>query len=468
MKFFFFKKLNKIDFISILFLIFSFIIFGYILYRSEFIHSGYLGNYYFKYKILSISLIFSSLLLFFLNKSLKKNILLIISSLLLSFYIIECSLSFYQNNVKKIQQINNQNIIQSKINEYNSLNKKKYDTRPKSEIYEALLKNNSKVGIVFLPENIKISNDKFIYPLSPASSYTLTIDCNENGYYSKFLSDRNGYNNPDNEWDKNEHLFFIGDSFVQGSCVNQGDTISSQVAKLINSDVGILNLGVANTGPLIQFAILKEYITKLKPKKIFWFFYEGNDMDNLKNELGFSILTNYLNDINFIQNIGQYQKEIDIFYFNRIKDNIKNKKILTFNKVISSEKNFFFKILTLNKLRKLLANFFYEPPINEFINIIKSADLLARENGAELNVIFIPDIERYSYPNNKNLNHNNYKKIINKIKNLNIKTMDLKIDFDNQKDFHLLFPTGYSGHFNSSGYNVIANLIFNKFLTINY
>ena len=191
-------------------------------------------------------------------------------------------------------------------------------------------------------------------------------------------------------------------------------------------------------------------------------------MDNLKNELGFSILTNYLNDINFIQNIGQYQKEIDIFYFNRIKDNIKNKKILTFNKVISSEKNFFFKILTLNKLRKLLANFFYEPPINEFINIIKSADLLARENGAELNVIFIPDIERYSYPNNKNLNHNNYKKIINKIKNLNIKTMDLKIDFDNQKDFHLLFPTGYSGHFNSSGYNVIANLIFNKFLTINY
>ena len=46
-----------------------------------------------------------------------------------------------------------------------------------------------------------------IFPLSN-SSYSKTIYCNENGYYSIYESDRYGFNNPDEQWDKEEIEYF--------------------------------------------------------------------------------------------------------------------------------------------------------------------------------------------------------------------------------------------------------------------
>jgi len=320
------KFWSKFDFISILSLIFSFFLFGYVLYRSEFVHSGNLGNYYFKYYALFISLIFFSIIFVFFSNSLKKKLVLTISSLLISFYMVEVSLAFFENYSKKIQKNKTQKEIEFKIKEYNKINEKKYDIRTKIEVYEDLIKKNSNIGATLTPTTIKIKNEKLIYPLSSSSSHILTLDCNENGYYSKFLSDRYGYNNPDNEWDKNEHILFIGDSFVHGSCVRQNDTISSKLIKLINNDIGILNLGVGNTGPLIHLAIFKEYVSKLKSKKVFWFFYEGNDLDNLEDELKNSLLRRYLDEKSFIQNITLYQREIDNLYTKVINDTYLLKK----------------------------------------------------------------------------------------------------------------------------------------------
>ena len=42
-----------------------------------------------------------------------------------------------------------------------------------------------------------------IFPLSGYSN-SETINCRENGYYSIFKSDRYGFNNPDDEWDKSK------------------------------------------------------------------------------------------------------------------------------------------------------------------------------------------------------------------------------------------------------------------------
>ena len=45
-----------------------------------------------------------------------------------------------------------------------------------------------------------------IFPLSGASN-SMTVHCNENGYFSTYLSDRYGFNNPDKEWDKKLVIF---------------------------------------------------------------------------------------------------------------------------------------------------------------------------------------------------------------------------------------------------------------------
>ena len=42
---------------------------------------------------------------------------------------------------------------------------------------------------------------------------------------------------------------------------------------------------MGGNGPLINYATLREYGEFLKPKKIFFFFFEGNDYEDLEREL---------------------------------------------------------------------------------------------------------------------------------------------------------------------------------------
>ena len=42
----------------------------------------------------------------------------------------------------------------------------------------------------------------------------ITIYCNENGYFVKYLSDRYGFNNDDNLWDEGNKNIVLGDHLV--------------------------------------------------------------------------------------------------------------------------------------------------------------------------------------------------------------------------------------------------------------
>ena len=70
-----------------------------------------------------------------------------------------------------------------------------------------------------------------LFPLSGKSN-SLTIFCNENGYFSILDSDRYGFNNPDQEWNSNEIEYLIIGDFAQGACVNRPYDIGSQLRTL--------------------------------------------------------------------------------------------------------------------------------------------------------------------------------------------------------------------------------------------
>ena len=153
------------------------------------------------------------------------------------------------------------------------------------------------------------------FPLSGLSN-SETIYCNENGYYSIYQSDRYGFNNPDNEWDKKEiEYLLVGDSFTHGACVNRPNDISSVLRNL--SKKSVLNLGMGGNGPLIEYATLREYLDT-NVKKVLWIYYEGNDLANLENEKTNDILINYLKDLNFTQNLKLKQNDIDTLLSNLI------------------------------------------------------------------------------------------------------------------------------------------------------
>ena len=56
--------------------------------------------------------------------------------------------------------------------------------------------------------HVLLNPNNNLLPLSGISKRT-TLVCNENGYYSKFESDRFGFNNPDFEWDAEKIDFFL-------------------------------------------------------------------------------------------------------------------------------------------------------------------------------------------------------------------------------------------------------------------
>ena len=64
---------------------------------------------------------------------------------------------------------------------------------------------------------------KNIFPFAGFSK-SRTINCNENGFFSEFHSDRFGFNNPDKEWEAKEIEFLIiGDSFALGNLDSMRD-----------------------------------------------------------------------------------------------------------------------------------------------------------------------------------------------------------------------------------------------------
>ena len=176
----------------------------------------------------------------------------------------------------------NKNLNKKRIHEeYIKSTGKKFDTRFFTEVFKEMKKKNKKLASASVtPSYFLLDKNINLLPLSGLSN-SLTLNCNENGYYSIFQSDKFGFNNSSEIWKKLKFdLVLVGDSFVLGNCVNEPDDLKSNLKKKFNS---IINLGYAGNGPLLNYAILKEYLPA-GAEKVMWFFYEGNDLIDLNIE----------------------------------------------------------------------------------------------------------------------------------------------------------------------------------------
>ena len=250
----------------------------YIFYKSEIIWSGEKRNYYLIYYYISTITIIFSIITFYLSKKINSYLVIILISSIFTIYLFEFYLTILPKEKKDLNK---------KIKFYEQQTKKDFDTRSLFEIYEEYKNKYENTAIFVGPQYYPLSD---IYSLSNISN-SKTILCNENGYYSTYLSDRYGFNNPDVEWDANQiEYLLLGDSFTQGYCVNRGKEIASILCNLFKKP--ILNLGFGSNGPLIEYATLREYF-KPNTKNIIWFYYEGNDISDLKGELTSPILTKH-------------------------------------------------------------------------------------------------------------------------------------------------------------------------------
>ena len=422
----------------------SFFLFIYVFYKSQIFWNGEKNSYYQIYFIISLVLIIFSFLTFYINEKIKEYLIIILISTLFVLYIFEIYLIYNKSFLKEKRT---QKRIDVKQTLFKNRTGKEYDIRTRYEVYSDLKKNNPNIQVSFHTSKV-LTETNSIFPFAGISN-SKTIFCNENGYYSIYESDRYGFNNPDKEWDqKNFEFLLVGDSHTHGACVNRPDDIASVLRTLTNKSA--LNLGYSGWGPLIKYAILREYLIP-NVNNILWIYFEGNDLNDLQNELGSDLLKKYLENFDFSQNLKNRQKEIDNFAIETISQ-IKEKNI-NFNII---------KFLKIANVRRDITNYFVKEkkrplPISEFRKILLLTKKLAEKNSSNLYFVYLPEYARYK----SNYDNSNYVMIKNIINDLDIPFIDIhKKVFQKEENPLNLFPFEMFGHFSEEGYKKITEVIY--------
>ena len=195
----------------------------------------------------------------------------------------------------------------------------KYDSRTKAEVIDDFRKRGiDAVPSLYSEELLKEQKDGTmksaitingveVLPLASMAE-KLTVVCNEGGEFLTYTSDKHGFHNPPHVWSAPVDIVAVGDSFTQGWCVGPDDNFVSVIRQ---RHPGTLNLGIEGNGPLVMLATIKEYAEIVKPKVVLWFYFEGNDLGDLRRERQNSILTQYLANKEFSQGLLNRQAEID-------------------------------------------------------------------------------------------------------------------------------------------------------------
>ena len=413
----------------------SFLLLFYTFYKSEIIWNGDNRNYYKTYYLVSSILICFSIITFFINQKIKEYLVIIIISFISTLYLFQGYLTFYPKIKNEMA--------------YKKETKKKWDRRTKKEIYNDFSASNDNVSLA-IPLNAYLDNTKPIFPFGGAS-FSKAINCNENGYYSIINTDRYGFNNPDDEWNIYDiEYFLVGDSYVQGDCVNMPNDMAS-VLRTITSK-SILNLGMRGSGTLSQYAVIREYLNP-NMKKILFFFYEGNDLSDLKSQKQNKILMRYVNDKNFSQNLKLRQSEIDDYV-----DDIINLEIENLEKSHYYLKDFF-SFIRLFDLRFLIKKKDYTQPKPDlfFKQILMLTKELIDNNNSKLYFIYLPEYARY----NQKYNNDSYNLVKKIVTDLKIEFIDIHEElFLKEKNHMEIFSIAHPHHYSVAGYKKVAEIIY--------
>ncbi|MDA7573467.1 hypothetical protein N8745_04315 [Candidatus Pelagibacter sp.] len=434
--------------IPVFFLSLSIFIFLYIFLKSEIIWSGNKRDYYLFYYIISFILIGFSSVTFLINKEINQILLISFFTILASFYSVEIYL-----NLKTISKKNPN--LDNKIKIFEANNTADYDKRTKFQIYKDLKTKDKNISVALYPRNFLHKKNDNIFFLSGIKN-SETIVCNENGYYSVDKSDRYGFNNLDHLWDKEEiDILIIGDSYAYGECVNRKDNFASKLSKY-GENISVINLGYGGNGPLIEYATFKEFAPK-NYKKLIWFYFEGNDLNDLSKELSNKILLKYLTDDNFTQNLKFKSDLTEKELKNRLKEFEKEETIAIEN----IKKIDFLKLVKLFKVRRLFIKDKTKAPLDYLEKILKKTQLL-KEQDSDLFLVYIPSTKRYF--SNLSYSNQNYKNVIEISKKLNIKLIDLnEYLLDNKNNIGRYYPFGGpEGHFSEYGYDSLSKFIIDR------
>ncbi|MFA4903193.1 MAG: hypothetical protein WC600_10670 [Desulfobaccales bacterium] len=327
-----------------------------------------------------------------------------------------------------------------------------YDCRTVLGVVQDLKKEGVQAYPFFYPKGA-CQTLRTIGPLAGISRQ-MTVLCNECGRYTIYGADEHGFNNPPGVWPRRDiDLGLIGDSFAQGACVSPENNLAALIRRRGKT---VLSLGSAGIGPLAEYAITVEYVKVVRPKTVMWLYFEGNDLDDLEEELTIPILNKYLKD-GFSQNLINRQDEID-------------EKLIDSGKYYynSAQQAFIIRqlqsLFTLEKIRinyhKVAKRYHEKYYIKLTATLINRANNMVSSWGGKLFFVYLPSYDRYM----KKVNDDKFMRrseLIALILQNGIQVIDFHETMINDPDPLSFFPFRVNGHYSEAGYKKLANTIIN-------
>ena len=304
-----------------------------------------------------------------------------------------------------------------------------------------------------------------VYPLAGISN-VVTVTCNESGEWMNYLSDEHGFNNPKGIWEQDRiDIAVIGDSFINGLCVVPDRTIPGLIREVHPSS---LSLGMVSSGPLVQLAIMKEYLGDLKPKTVLWFFLETNDIDDLIHtdrtfqnnaELRKYTETNHRQDLISKQSLIDQELRMVVDQRLSLADQTNTLKARWIAPLPA-------KVITLSKLRQRLViltkNSFKACSVSPevftlFERTFRDGAEYVNSWGGRLYFVYLPGWERYAgLQMGLGCIHD---KTVAIARSAGATVIDLTLTFDAHPDPLSLFPFRLRAHYNEAGYKLAADTV---------
>lgn len=292
----------------------------------------------------------------------------------------------------------------------------------------------------YTKKNIDIDGEKIVPLTFPPFSHILLCK-NYNEGLIHYQSDRFGFRNRDEIWEKNPDIIVLGSYITEGICSREPfwEKVSEDLK------INILNLGKYDTDPLISLAIFREFAYDLSPQIIILFITQS-DVFNISKSYKDDFFKLYLKRDDFRQGLKELLKKPEAQFkieseFRKYEMNERQKDFEEEKK--KKEKEWERK----NGISEKLFYFFRTP---EFINFVekkierpkKITDLdlmslaltlkefksISRKIGSKFIVVYIPEEIEIS----KGF-FSNYRKVKSLAEKLNIKFYDLIEKIEEQK-----------------------------------
>jgi hypothetical protein len=256
----------------------------------------------------------------------------------------------------------------------------------------------------------------------------------------------------------------LGDSYVKGWCVPSDKNF---VASIRRDFPRTLNLGVTGHGPLMMLGTLKEYASRVKPRVVMWFYFDGNDLGDLKKERQSPLLMRYL-DKDFLQRLYNRQPEIESALAHYLPGEMNRLRRSNFVEESAPPKNRIQELEGFIKLAEtrtrlgltgVLSSSNDVDQENEFEEVKRLLTRVLAEakrtvdtwNG-EIYFVYLTGFSGWERDAEK-------EQVLKVARNLGFPIIDLHAAFDEHGDPFSLFPFRQPAHYNEIGHQYVAQVV---------